>query len=222
MKINEETDFYHKIKSLSEELRMIKARNKDFKEKLTIEKGKSQKLKEKVKELEQNHNAIKEGGNEKLSTLNKKNWNLSSKIKDLEIVNDHLKRKFETSNKKMKNNRIMLGKEVRKYKEELENLEIFYRDKEKEWRLLTLKLKEFQRIGKFSKLTPLDLNSLKNTEDKRRATSTMRNDNFEILNNAKRNFSISKITPSDKNHITFETDYESHNKSELVATNKGN
>ena len=201
---------------------MIKARIKDFKEKLTIEKEKSQKLKEKVKELEQNLNAVKEGGNGKLSTPNKKNWNLSSKIKDLEIVNDHLKRKFETSNKKMKTNRIMLGKEVRKYKEELENLEIFYRDKEKEWRLLTLKLKEFQRIGKFSKLTPLDLNSLKNTEDKRRGKSTMRNEKFEIVNNMRGNFSISKITPSGKNHITFETDYESHNKSALVTTNKGN
>lgn len=52
MKINEESDFYTKIKNLSEELRMQKVRNKEWQEKANKEREKNQKYKDRIRELE--------------------------------------------------------------------------------------------------------------------------------------------------------------------------
>lgn len=79
------------------------------------------------------------------------------------------------------NTKISLGKEVKDYRQQFENLEILYRDKDKECRLLTLKLKELQRVGRFGKLKPLDLDLVNTSAMTGRAQSSMRN-NYDPFN----------------------------------------
>lgn len=58
---------------------------------------------------------------------------------------------------------------------ELENMQVMFRDKDKEARLLSLKLKELYRIGKFQKLKPLDFELETIVPTSTRAKSTLRN-----------------------------------------------
>jgi len=54
------------------------------------------------------------------------------RVEELEIENSKLQRKLDTAMQKLKTNKIMLGRELKNTKEELERLEIFFRDKDKE------------------------------------------------------------------------------------------
>lgn len=182
MKVNEETDFYYKIKSLSEELRMQKQRNKESSEKASAEKDKNSKYKDKIRNLELKIKKLTNGGTEDTPNKSKEAKFMSARIEDLEITNESLQRKLDTVNKRMKNTKIVMGNEAKGCRQDLERLEILYRDKDKECRLLTLKLKELQRIGKFPRLKPLDLDLVSSDIGNNRAKSTMRNQEQEIFN----------------------------------------
>jgi len=61
MKVNEEADFYYKIKSLSEELRVQKIRYKESHEKINEHKEKNEQLKDRLRELEAKLSSSKNG-----------------------------------------------------------------------------------------------------------------------------------------------------------------
>lgn len=240
MKVNEETDFYYKIKSLSEELRMQKQRNKESSEKAAAEKDKNSKYKDKIRSLEQKIKKLTSEGTEDTPNKSKEAKFMSARIEDLEITNESLQRKLDTANKRMKNTKIVMGNEAKGCRQDLERLEILYRDKDKECRLLTLKLKELQRIGKFPRLKPLDLDLVSSDIGNNRAKSTMRNQEQEIFNPRldfnsgkvnneagigtdrpkKTKLLPSKIYNVQKNNISIHTDTEAADRSIVIKPTK--
>ena len=59
MKITQESDYYNRIKSLNEELRMYKVRGKEYQEKYNNEKESNQELKDKLRDFENKHKDLK-------------------------------------------------------------------------------------------------------------------------------------------------------------------
>jgi septal ring factor EnvC (AmiA/AmiB activator) len=106
---------------------------------------------------------------------------LKEKITELEVENKHLNKKLLAADKRLSNSKVAMKNELKHYQEEIENLQLQYRSKDKECRLLTLKLKEFQRLTKFKHLKPLDLDLIPSEVPSTRAQSTMRNHNSELF-----------------------------------------
>lgn len=177
MKINEESDFYTKIKNLGEELRMQKVRNKEWQEKANKEREKNQKYKDRIRELELKLKQSKQPkSREKQLEQSKDEESPSSEeVESLRRINQKLKVKWESLNKRLKGNKIIHAKEAKELRYELENMQVMFRDKDKEARLLSLKLKELYRIGKFQKLKPLDFELETIVPTSTRAKSTLRN-----------------------------------------------
>lgn len=106
MDLTEESDFYTKIKNLSEELRMQKSRTKEWQDKFTSQKEANQKLKDKLRDYELK---FKEDKSEVQSKPRKSSKNVaqddpfwSAKMEDFEITNNKLKRKLDAVKKNLK------------------------------------------------------------------------------------------------------------------------
>ncbi|CAI2380015.1 unnamed protein product [Moneuplotes crassus] len=241
MKVSEEKDFYYKIRCLTEELRMQKSRFKEVNDKFHKERKLTDKLKDKIRDLEIKVKQTRNDADPNNSAPNGRDIMITAKMEDLEITNNRLQRKLDTAAKKLKTNKIMLGKEAKDCREELEKLELMFRDKDKECRLLTIRLKEMQRMGKFPKLKPLDLDTLKDYNTEGRAKSTMRNQENDLFNPrinytkntpqnrrklsttrsiSKGKFTVRKNMGPSANHISLGPDSEPHNKSVLIPNKK--
>ena len=102
------------------------------------------------------------------------------------LHNDKLKRNVELVTRQIKSLKQVHSKEIKKVQEELENLYIEYRSKDKEWRLLSLKLSELQRISRFNQLPPLELDPINESAATNRSKSTLKKPSFltSVRNNS--------------------------------------
>ena len=76
----------------------------------------------------------------------------------------------------------MSAKEIKHLQNEIDELGLHYRSKDKECRLLALRIKEYQRISRFKQLKPLDSDLVQSELPGSRAKSTMRNQHNDTYN----------------------------------------
>jgi hypothetical protein len=222
---------------------MQKQRNREAADKAAAEKLKNQKYKDRIRELELKLRNYKES-NPHLSLTKSPNGKEiefnQSKMENIEIQNDLLQRKVESYTRKLKSSKVIYLNEIKTLKRENETLEMLLRDKDKECRLLALKLKELNRLGKFGKLKPLDFDLVNTNILTNRAQSSMRNQNetfnpkqklsskrlnkkdIENTEKPKKNkLTISKLFNDHRNNISLDVTNHRRNKSMMVGEDEG-
>lgn len=181
--MNEESDYFNKIKSLTEEVRVFKVKAKDYQEKYNIERESNSELKDKIREMDIKLNNLKIRKKTGSPVSSKESESMKEKIMILESEIEILNQKLGAASRRVKSTKTVNQREVKQLQDQIIELEIHLRDKDKENRLLTLRLKEYQRLSKFKHLKPIDPDLLQNSEiGQPRAKSTMRNQNSDLFN----------------------------------------
>ena len=132
VKISQEADYYNRIKALNEELRMYKARAKEYQEKCQIEKEIKQEVVDKLRDSDNRLKNLKAKRKQNGSHDGKEVEELKEKVHELSMQNNTLNKKLVTATKRLKVAKLQSAKEIKDYKYENDELSIHLRDKDKE------------------------------------------------------------------------------------------